>query len=204
LVQRSNELRAALLTCHPESLAEHTGADFLENQPGEGYFSLLFWNRPTRITYPELIAWDGAAGRELPAFLQAMLLYHCYTADGSPLVGRWISFSELPDGRFYTQAFQGYTGGELARAIQDRAIFERAALKAGGILLPGDGSTPGTLAFRFQALPRIPLLVAFWEGDEDFPGTFQVLFDASARHYMPTDGCALLGSTLCRMLLKAM
>jgi hypothetical protein len=42
----------------------------------------------------------------------------------------------------------------------------------------------------------------YWQGDEDFDASCQVLFDASARHYLPTDAYAILGSTLTRMLKK--
>jgi len=46
------------------------------------------------------------------------------------------------------------------------------------------------------------LLAVYWQGDEDFPSTCQVLFDASASHYLPTDAYAILGSTLTRRLIK--
>jgi hypothetical protein len=49
----------------------------------------------------------------------------------------------------------------------------------------------------------IRLACALWPGDEDFPSKASILFDASASHYMPTDGLALLGSGLARRLIKA-
>jgi len=204
LVQRVNELRTALAARPVDRLVENTGAEYHAVGVDESYFSLPFWRQEVQISYPGFIARDAADNRELPPFTQAMLIYHFYTADGAPLAGRWISFSELPDGRFYNQAFQGYTGGELRRSIPGRADFERSAGKLGGVSQATESFSQGALAYRFQALPRLPLLVAFWEGDEELPGSFQVLFDASARHYLPTDGCALLGSTLCRMLIKAL
>jgi hypothetical protein len=51
-------------------------------------------------------------------------------------------------------------------------------------------------------LPRLSILVAYWSGDEDFPTSVQVLFESSTPHYLPTDVCAYLGSSLTRMLLK--
>jgi hypothetical protein len=47
------------------------------------------------------------------------------------------------------------------------------------------------------------MLLVCWTGDEDFPAACQLLFDASAPHYLPTDGCAITGSLLTRQLLKA-
>jgi len=130
-----------------------------------------------------------------------MLLYYFHTADGTPLTGRWISFADLPAGRFYNQAFQGYTGSELQRYFKnDIESLKLAALRSSGSLVP---DSPGNLAFRFQALPHVPLLLVIWEGDEDFPPSFQFLFDAATAHYLPTDACAILGSTLTGRLKKS-
>jgi len=68
---------------------------------------------------------------------------------------------------------------------------ERAALKQGGKSYPlGDAS------FSFQFLPRMSLLAVFWAGDDELPASYQVLFDASASHQLPTDACAIAGSML--------
>jgi hypothetical protein len=166
---------------------------------GRGEFHLLLWGRPVALTFPELIARSEETGKDVSVMNQALLLYYFNTADGVPLSGQWMSFSELPDGRFYNQAFQGYTGNQLARAFQnDQLSFERAAQEANG-----SRRAFGAISYAFQALPRIPILVVFWQGDEDFPASFQVLFEASASHYLPTDAYAILGSTITRRLIAA-
>ena len=128
----------------------------------------------------------------------ALLLYYFVTADGIPLRGQWISFTELPDGKFYNQAFQGYTGQQIARTFEDHhQRFERAAESLGGVR-----QYHGDVSYSFQALPHVPLMVVYWAGDEDFPSNFQILFDATASHYLPTDAYAILGSTLTRRLIS--
>ncbi len=127
------------------------------------------------------------------------MLYYFAIADGFPLSGEWISFADLPDGRFYNQAFHGYTGKELAQSFQnDRFSFERAALG-----LNGDRQPLGDAGFAFQALPRVSLCVVFWQGDEEFASSAQILFDAAASHYLTTDAYAILGSTLTHRLIAA-
>jgi hypothetical protein len=44
-------------------------------------------------------------------------------------------------------------------------------------------------------------MVVYWLGDEDFPPSARVLFDASAGQHLPTDAFALLGSTLTHRLI---
>ena len=200
IARRAQELRGLLHGADPLLLAARTGCVFVEDQPGEGAFEVAFWGQPVRLSYPEFTARDSRTAADLPPFIQAMLLYYFNTADGTPLTGRWISFADLPDGRFYNQAFQGYTGAELQRHFKnDPEALRQASLRASGSLIKG---SPGDYAFYFQALPRFPLLLVIWEGDEDFPPSFQLLFDAAAAHYLPTDACAILGSSLTSRLKK--
>ena len=128
-----------------------------------------------------------------------MLLYYFDTADGTPIAGKWISFSELPDGNFYNQAFQGYTGRQLSLMYGNNQDSFKKSAKA----LNGHRFSLADSSYKFEALPRVSLLVVFWLGDEDFPSSFQVLFDASASHYLPTDAYAILGSTITGRLIKA-
>jgi hypothetical protein len=201
---RIDELRQSLANADPQCLAQATGTVFAGHATGEGLFRFALWGKEVLLSYPEWRARYAQSGQEAPLFLQALLLYYFVSADGAPLSGRWISFSELPNGKFYVRAFQGYTGSELTRCFQgDRAVFERAAQSLLAFLAGHEIQPPGDFAFRFQALPRVPLLAAGWEGDEDFPASYQVLFDAAVSHYMPTDGCAILGSTLTKLLLDA-
>jgi hypothetical protein len=125
-----------------------------------------------------------------------MLLYYLLTADGAPLTGRWVSFADLPDGRVYDTAFQGYSGDVIAKAFGlDLNGFKSACGKTGGASVE-----VGSASFIFQALPRVPLMLTYWQGDEDFPSSCKVLFDESASHYLPIDACAILGGMLTHRL----
>jgi hypothetical protein len=135
----------------------------------------------------------------LPDFQLAMLMYYLLTADGAPLTGRWVSFADLPDGRVYDTAFQGYSGDVIAKAFGlDLNGFKSACGKTGGASVE-----VGSASFIFQALPRVPLMLTYWQGDEDFPSSCKVLFDESASHYLPIDACAILGGMLTRKIITA-
>jgi hypothetical protein len=191
---RIQALRANLLEQDAERLAALTGA----RHTSEG-LHLALWDRAVLIGIPDFIARDPQTSSMLSPDVQALLLYYLNTSDGAAETGQWVSFSELPDGRFYTQAFQGYTGHRLAKAFNsDQAAFTRAAS-----LMQGHPHPLGDSAFAFQALPHVTLLIVHWQGDEDFPPSFQVLFDATVSHHLPTDVCAILGSMLTRKLIAA-
>ncbi len=161
---------------------------------------LTYWDREILIAWPELTATYLESKEACSTFDTAMLLYYLTCADGTPMADKWIGFRELPDGGFYHQAFQGYSGNKIADQFgEDPARYTAASNSLGGGALPA----LAPYAFSFSPLPMIRLACALWPGDEDFPSKASILFDASASHYMPTDGLALLGSGLSWRLIKA-
>lgn len=196
---RIDELRNGLASADPTRLAFNTSADWVAQSETGGYFQLPLWRRPVVVTYPDWVARRWPSGEAVSPMELALLLYYFTLADGFPLSGEWISFADLPGGRFYNQAFHGYTGKELAQAFKnDRLTFERV-----GLSLSGERAGLGDASFVFQALPRAPLCLVYWQGDEDFPSSAQVLFDAAASHYLTTDAYAILGSAITRRLIAA-
>jgi hypothetical protein len=139
---------------------------------------------------------DGAAP---PSLMQSLILTYLYMSDGTPPIDRWLGFRELPNGLFYAQAFQGYTGAELVRDLHgDVAVFRQASEK-----LQGRPLALGDAGYVFQVLPRLRLAVIMWPGDDEFPAQAQVLFQESAPHYLITDGLAIIGSLLIGQIVKA-
>jgi hypothetical protein len=104
----------------PLGLATRAGCEF------DGHALLLdYWRQPVRLTWPELAAERVSDGKPCSTFDQAMLLYYLNCADGAPLAGEWIGYRELPDGAFYHQAYQGYSGNRLARLSRLRFVRRR-------------------------------------------------------------------------------
>lgn len=116
LSQRAAELRTSLLGKEPRDLASYTATLFDDAGEGSGEFRFPLWGREVILTYPALQVMDAHSKKDLSVFDQTMVLYYFSTCDGTPMAASWIAFSELPDGRFYNQAFQGYTGREVAKA----------------------------------------------------------------------------------------
>jgi hypothetical protein len=198
LESRVDELRGRLSLVPPSLLAERTGASYLELGQGRGEFHFALLNTSILLTYPDFRATTVSTDAPLPAFKHALLLYYFLQSDGIPTADKWISFSDLPDGRIYAPAFQGYTGDLLAKAfLLDLDAFCSACQKADGIPV-----TFGDATYRFHALPRMDLLIVYHLGDDDFLSTCNLLFNASAGHYLPAEACAILGSSLAQKILR--
>jgi hypothetical protein len=178
----------------PQKFAANTGAEFVN-----GIFRIRFYGEAHLVSFPDLEARVEATGKVCGLNRTAMFLYYLKTADGSPPVGKWVAFRDLPGGMFYHQAYQGYSGDRLAKAIDNRiSVFERAAKNLNGVKLE-----IGDAAFMFDALPRVKVAAVYYAGDEDFPASANVLFDESASHYLPTDALAGVGSALVDRLTGA-
>jgi hypothetical protein len=195
---RVDELRLTLHLQDPELIAVRSAVSYLTLGPGRGELHVPFFGDVYVFSFPELNGYNNQ-DEPLSDFQQAMFLYFLITADGTPLTGKWVSFADLPGGRMYNAAFQGYSGNEVVKTFGfDLDGFKSACVKAGG-----EPVDIGSASFEFQALPRVPLMLTYWLGDEDFPSSCKVLFDESAGHYLPIDACAILGSMLTSNVIRA-
>jgi hypothetical protein len=189
------EAREKLRECDPVLIASKSGVAWMPDAAG---LEILFFGQPYTVSWPDLqVAKPG--GEVCSNLDQAFLLEYLLIADGAPLEESWVSLGGLPNGSFYEQAYQGYSGNLLARAFRGRpADLRRAAESVGGEPL-----TLGDLAFRYLALPRVPLALVYWSGGDEFPDSAQVLFDRSASHYHHLEMLAHLGSLLCQKVMAA-
>ncbi len=193
LLPKVNRLRAQLARQNPRAVAEQSGASIDEN----GSLRLIVWGKEYALRFPECIVRDSD-GAETRMDRQALVLMYLNTADGTPRAGRWLRYRELPGGLFYAHAFNGYAEQRLAKAFHAAPEkFSRAANDLGGTKLAFGNSA----AFEFIAMPRIHLAAMLWSGDDDFPSSANILFDAAVSHYLPTDVVGALGSQLVSRLL---
>jgi hypothetical protein len=201
--RRVGTLRTELAQCSPQILAERTGAVFEPVDEQSGIFHLQLWGQPITISFPDLVVLN-ASHEPSALVIQALVIYYFHTAHGPAPTGAWISFSELPDGKFYNQAFQGYSGKQLSRAFgNDTTAVMLAARKTGARSIPATQTSIGDFASLFRVLPHLPILLVGWQGDEDFPASYQLLFDVTAANFLPTDVCAIVGGMLVRKIIAA-
>jgi hypothetical protein len=188
----------AAVAYEPSALAEPDGS----LQPAglnNGRFLIPFLGTLYHVTWPDGHALRAADGQEADIATRILLLHYLLTADGTPMVDRWIAFRNLPGGMGYDAAFQGRANQRLARTFgTDPTAFEAAARALGGQPLAF-----GDAAFMFRLLPRVWLGIVLYLADDEFPASANVLFDASASHYLATEDLAVLGGLLAGRLIKA-
>lgn len=197
LERRADELRLELLKADKNQLAFTTSTTFLGEGGDTGKFEFPYWGDQVVMSSEDYIARDFISQRSLPPIHQAMILYYFFTSRSSPPSRGWISFSELADGQFYNAAFQGYTAKKILQYFdQDYQAFEDKCLE-----LCGEKISFGDGAFKVQILPQAAILLVYWKGDDEFPPSYQLLFEDTVDYHLPTDACAILGSMLVGKLL---
>jgi len=189
--QALEKARGELLKHSPYVLGAKSGCDFKE-----GEFLLPFFHRRYRISFPKGEAREEG-GEEPAIWLRILFLHYLLTADGTPVADDWIAYRHLPGAELFEGRFVNMAIRPLVQAFgQDLEGFKRAAEALGGVAM----SRTGDAAFYFLALPHLPVACLLYLGDEEVSPSVNILFDASAPHYLPTEDLSYLGSHLSQAL----
>ncbi|NTU43695.1 MAG: DUF3786 domain-containing protein [Nitrospirales bacterium] len=130
---------------------------------------------------------DGAietAGPITP-WMKILLLHYVRTAGKGDFAGKWVSFSELKAGMVKASAFQQECEDPM------KALFDRDFSRTGEIL-QGFGAQrqegfPTEQAYLLFLLPKIPVVILFWQEEEDFPSRVKIVFDSSADKFLDVE-----------------
>lgn len=178
----------------PQNIAFRAGVKYLER---EKEIIIPFLNGEYRVHYPSGEVYE-AQGRELSIASKILILHYLNSAEGVPLKNQWISFKELPSGQIYINPFHN-------RAIRPLIKFfgeQPESLLKAGIALGGVKESFGDVSIRIPVFPMVPVIYVVWIGDEEFPASGNVLFDASAPNYLPTEDYAVLSGMVVFELKK--
>ncbi len=127
-------------------------------------------------------------GKGVSIQLQTLFLHYLSHARGTELQGEWITFKELPGGQIYIEPYQNRTTKPLLNFFgQKPEKFVEIAVTLGG-----KTASFGDFSIILRPLPRAPVMFVLWEGDEEYPPSANILYDASAPDYLPTEDYALL------------
>jgi hypothetical protein len=186
-------MRDLKICCHNADL------DFQKISEQEQQATIPYLGREYLLRFSEeTIAFEPEDALSIPD--QVLLLHYLVEATGDPLENRWISFREIPSGPFYYPSFVKRAVTPLVKALGHcPEAFKGVARSLGRA-----ERTPGDAALRVEALPRIPIVLSLWTGDEEFPADGNVYFDASISSYLGTEDIAYIaGATVYRVLTIA-
>lgn len=151
----------------------------------EDYLYIFFTGRKYRICRRTgAVTWsEDAFSTETKAdYNEAMTIYDvlCCSRDDCRLSGEWVNIERLSSIRGGTLSKSGGFFADAGKYFDGKAAKLDRACEA----LQGRKISGGDAACELDLFPFLPLCLRFWESDEEFPPSLQILTDKNILDYM--------------------
>ena len=171
----------------PADRAEKAGGRYQKGAEGEKIV-IEFFNEPHHVCFPQ-IEIEAPSKKAVSLVTRTLLLHYLIKADGSPLSGKWVGYKDIPGGLLYAGVF----GRRVTEPLVEKFGRSAKLLMDIGAKRGGKPGGVGDASLVFQALPFVSMQYVLWEGDDEFPPSLQLLFDASIDHYLSLEDIVVLG-----------
>ena len=114
---------------------------------------------------------------------QLCVLAYLINAKDIALAEKLVKAESLPGGQFFFRGPHSLPTGKLAKAFGD----DPQGLIRASEQFDAKRCEFGDASIEFCALPRIPLTMVIWRGDEEFDARASILFDRTAAAQLPLD-----------------
>lgn len=125
-----------------------------------------------------------------------LILMYIRQAGSGALSGIWNAFRDFKDGLIRSESFHGACEIPLATMFEHNQEGIIHSLTSAGAEKVKGFSTEHS--YVIYALPKLPLLVLLWPGDEEFGADCKVLFDSTATVFLDVEALLYLGMALVR------
>ena len=167
---------------------------------GEDTIEIPLFGTPYRISAQGIS--DPTEGRPSLDVCVALSRYLLMCPAEIPVGDHWVSYRDFKDTGPLTVYFENDVERAVVRHFEGKIDALEASCKAAGGRPPGI-NLDYDASFRFDALPRVPLLLLFNDRDEEFPPKCSVLFKANAEKFLDGESLAILGRILFTRLRDA-
>ncbi|MDB9823253.1 DUF3786 domain-containing protein [Deltaproteobacteria bacterium] len=176
----------------PDLIANLSGASIESDAGGVKALSLKCLNRELTISWPDLEFLYEGTDEEVSIQQQVLILHYlngAFVSKGAAITGEWTSFQDVPDGRFYMDAFIKRAKEPLLRTFGNNPgqMVELATNAYGASPLDY-----GDFSVIVKALPLAPVALVIWEGDDEFPPDGNILFDKNITMILSAEDIAWL------------
>lgn len=114
---------------------------------------------------------------------QLCVLVYLASAKDLPLADKLVKGESFPGGMFFFRGQHALPTQKLLDAFGAKPDLLYEASKG----LPFERSSFGDASVRITVLPRVPVTLIVWGGDEEFEASASILFDATAGEHLPLD-----------------
>lgn len=171
----------------PFEIAERTGVVY---NPDTNEFFMHVMNKGYFISYPDFnIRKEDESDTSYHTLLdfhktKIFVLRFLVECRMVPTAGNFVTYRDIPNGELYFRQFQGRCIFRLQFGFGYKLDKFRAGMEA----LGGKPVKMGDVAYSFEFMDGLSMIFIFWEGDEEFQPSAQILFsDNFASVFMAED-----------------
>jgi len=149
---------------------------------------------------PYKIAKDGSITTEFykNPWIEILLLHYVNSTGGPEPKGEWVAFSELKSGMIKSSSFRRDCEQPLKELFdRDFKKTEQMLLRFGAKRQKMEGASFG---WYLKALPKIPVLILYWQRQDDEPSQLKILFDKTADTFLDVESLIFLFEGLVNMI----
>ncbi len=189
-------VEALLETFRGEDLAilAERGGGVVVTEPEEGV-RLAFLDEAYLVTRRDV---EALGGGEPSVWVKIFLLIYLTRAPGRPGGGSWVAYRDLPNTVSKSKAFEECTCRIAAEFAGDPERLDLTVRGLGGVAVePGSAGR----AYRLAVLPRVDVLLLFWDSEEEFPARLSLLLDRGVLDYLDQEALLFLAEALVARML---
>ncbi len=184
-----------------KDLPERLGGE-LKDIDGTPVLELPYFNDTILIKPDSITKKDGSA---LNVWEQVFIYNHMAQGGSSVPKKQWISLQDIPNSTPKVQSMRTAVEEPLIKHFkgqQDQLL--KAALKIGGQRIK-ETDASADLALLFQPLPRIPVVLLFWDelAEEGFDAQVKLLFDETIPEHLDIESILFLSERIAELLCEA-
>lgn len=188
--------REEFAAADPAEMAARTGIAYDKDKQT---FRVRIMGRGCDVKWPELTAAD-TQGNEYCEYNALILTARFLTAGHAvPTRGKMISYTDMPAGDLYYQAFKGRCLSRLAYTFGTKPEAFKKAMEA----LGAEKYDAGDAAYRFEVFNGFYMCMAIWLPDEDFGPSAQILFSDNFPEVFSTEDASVCGDIAISAAKKA-
>ncbi len=181
--------KTELEQANPKRIADQSGGSIIVDKQGNVSLRIRFLNKELDIAWPSIKFSVVGSDEEIPIQQQVLVLHYLQGCQGAKVEGEWVAYQEIPDGRFYLDAFVQRAKHPLLRAFGDNPELMRELATTLYDARPFDH---GDISVVVSAFPKAPVALIIWKGDEEFPPEANILFDRCIQDILSAEDIAWL------------
>lgn len=142
----------------------------------------------------------NAEGESLGRWEQVFVYIHMAQGGKNFPSGKWKGFQEFPNTVSKVKSMRSHVEDPLAKRFGGKPDeLKAAALELGADDRSAENPSADA-AFLFHPLPKVPVMLCFWDEEEDFEAKVKLLFDETVTEHLDIESILFLSERLVQLL----